>query len=142
MMVVSKDYHIWAECHDPERAKLWRRIRPDGRLPLRDPWPVIGKWEGEEFLAYVVDPDQLTPEEKKRATQVLAEVHGLSLEETRQYVEQGLLVKAKDVSVIMDQVGVAVALSMADMTGEWDDIWEEEYWEEYDEEEEWEEEEW
>ena len=126
------EFHVWAECHDPKRAELWRRIRPDGRLPVK-PWPVWGKWRGEEFLAYVVDTDLLSPEERERAAQVLAEVHGLSVDEARRYVEQGrMLLKAENVSVIMDQAGVAMALSMADMTDEWEDLWEED-WEDEDE---------
>ena len=122
------EFHVWAECHDPGRTELWKRIRPDGRLPVK-PWPVWGRWRGEEFLAYVVDADLLTPEERERAARVLAEVHGLPVEEARRYVEEGrMLLRAEDVSVCMDQAGVAEALSMADMTGEWEDLWAEDEW--------------
>ena len=117
------EFHVWAECHDPERAERWKRIRPDGRLPVR-PWPVWGRWKGEEFLAYVVDAALLSPEERERAARVLAEVHVLPVEEARRYVEEGrMLLRAEDVSVCMDQAGVAEALSMADMTGEREDEW-------------------
>jgi hypothetical protein len=69
--------------HDPARLKLWRRLFRSYRLPVKCPkprWQAIGG-HAREVLAYDLDADRLTPNQRERFSRYIARVYNLPVEQ-------------------------------------------------------------
>jgi hypothetical protein len=88
-----------------ERAKVWREIFGGETVPLKSPLavPVINGGV-YQFECYLLDFEQMTPEQMEKLAEHLAKENDMQLEEVKAQLEQDgtLGVVAEDVGVSFD----------------------------------------
>lgn len=89
----------WAVLPD-ERREIFKEIFPDGKVPLKHPFPVRGQ---NNVPVYEGDPSKLTDEQKRRLAEIVARRFNLPISQILSDLNDGILpVRAEGVLVECD----------------------------------------
>ena len=93
-------HSLWATCKDPERAKVWLAVRPDGKLPVDGQTRTIEIEGRGQVECYMVEVDRLAPIERALLIKaVAAKFHDSVMEVAADLDRMGMPVPVSDVLV-------------------------------------------
>jgi len=86
-----------------ERAKIWKQVCPNLRLPLKSPTPIKAKGpDGQEYRFLECDTDKLTDFQKARLAELMAKEFGLDEKQTFNIIQKGELpIRDNNITVII-----------------------------------------
>lgn len=102
-MNTKEKWTITATIHDEPRRTLWSKVFPDAIMPIQEPVPYQINGPGDEkTMAYLLDLDAITREQRKQLIRLLSVMWDYTPGEVKAEMIGGVAIDAEGVTVMVN----------------------------------------